>query len=97
LQELEFDSTLGKIPEEEYPVQRELLFQHGADVLRRLDVLQGQNLSEEAEKHFEAAVAARRTSGVSPQAGGGNGTHPDDPVKLITPAAKPAGKAAGLP
>ena len=37
LQELDFDHALGKIPEDEYPAQRSLLLQRGADVLRQLD------------------------------------------------------------
>lgn len=41
LRELDFDARLGKIPEEEYPVQRAALVQQGADLLRELDSLQG--------------------------------------------------------
>src|SRR3990172_12448663 len=40
LQELDFDHNLGKIPDEDYPVQRAQLLQKGADVLRRLDAHQ---------------------------------------------------------
>jgi NADH pyrophosphatase NudC (nudix superfamily) len=40
LQELDFDRTLGKVSEEEYPVQREALLKRGADILRQLDELQ---------------------------------------------------------
>jgi hypothetical protein len=39
LQELDFDQTLGKIPAEDYPVQRTALLQKGTEVLRQLDVL----------------------------------------------------------
>jgi hypothetical protein len=39
LQELDFDQSLGKIPAEDYPTQRALLLQKGAEVLRRLDTL----------------------------------------------------------
>ncbi len=39
LQELDFDQSLGKIPAEDYPVQRAALLQKGAEVLRRLDAL----------------------------------------------------------
>ena len=39
LQELDFDHHLGKIPTEDYPTQRALLLQKGADVLRKLDEL----------------------------------------------------------
>ena len=39
LQELDFDQSLGKIPVEDYPIQRTILLQNGAEVLRKLDVL----------------------------------------------------------
>src|SRR5512140_948489 len=39
LQELDFDQSLGKIPAEDYPVQRSALLQKGAEVLRQLDAL----------------------------------------------------------
>lgn len=32
LQELDFDYAMGKIPEEEYPAQRSVLLQRGAEV-----------------------------------------------------------------
>ena len=41
LQELDFDFKLGKIPAEEYTTQRASLVQTGADILRRLDEMQG--------------------------------------------------------
>ena len=37
IQELDFDYTLGKIPADEYPSQREMLVQSGAGILRQLD------------------------------------------------------------
>lgn len=39
LQELDFDFQLGKVPAEDYPVQRADLLQKGADILKRLDDL----------------------------------------------------------
>lgn len=67
LQELDFDFALGKVPAEEYPMQRATLLQHGADVLRRLDQMQaaGSTVTAPAssgsvEDRIEAAVAARR-------------------------------------
>jgi len=39
LQDLDFDHSLGKIPEEDFPVQRTALLQAGSIVLRRLDAL----------------------------------------------------------
>jgi hypothetical protein len=40
LQELDFDFTLGKIPEEIYFSQRSMLVTRGAEILRRLDSIQ---------------------------------------------------------
>ncbi len=61
LQELDFDYKLGKIPEEDYPSQRAELLQKGAEILRKLDALQPQPLSDdEVEKRIEEAAAARR-------------------------------------
>jgi len=39
LQELDFDFSLGKIPEEEYPEQRTGLLERGAAILRKLDAM----------------------------------------------------------
>lgn len=44
LQELDFDFKLGKIPLEEYSAQRAGLLQMGAEVLCRLDEIQGSSL-----------------------------------------------------
>ena len=63
IQELDFDFTLGKIPEEEYPGTRAMLLSQGADALRKLDELEKQNPEIEAEKRIEAAIAARRMAG----------------------------------
>ena len=41
LQELDFDHTLGKVPEADYPLQREHLVRRGAEILRQLDERQG--------------------------------------------------------
>jgi hypothetical protein len=49
LQELDFDQSLGKIPAEDYPAQRALLLQKGADVLRKLDLLTAETESRKAK------------------------------------------------
>jgi hypothetical protein len=73
LQELDFDYTLGKIPEEDYPEQRQSLVISGADVLRRLDAWQPQPAAQEAEARLEAAIAARRSDSARLQPVSGNG------------------------
>ncbi|MDD5368102.1 MAG: zinc ribbon domain-containing protein [Anaerolineaceae bacterium] len=60
LQELDFDFALGKIPPEDYPEQRALLLQTGAQVLRQLDTFQAQTPQETAEDRLEAVITARR-------------------------------------
>ena len=75
LSELDFDYTLGKIPEEDYPPQRTALLQKGAGLLRQLDALMPDADPGEAEKQLEAAIAARRmeAGGTNLPASGGAG------------------------
>jgi NADH pyrophosphatase NudC (nudix superfamily) len=64
LQELDFDFKLGKIPDEDYPVQRASLLQKGADILRKIDSLAPQPASaQDTEALLEKAIAARRADG----------------------------------
>jgi hypothetical protein len=65
LQELDFDHALGKIPKEDYPIQREILRQRGVEILRELDAIQ--EAGEEAgspEDRIEQEIAARRAGSV---------------------------------
>jgi hypothetical protein len=63
LQELEFDYSLGKVPEEDYPAQRANLLQKGADILRRLDELAPVKAQNDKDARLERAIAARRKNG----------------------------------
>jgi hypothetical protein len=71
LQDLEFDHTLGKVPEEDFPQQRLVFLEEGAEVLRQLDELEPPEVQprQSAEDRLEAAVAARRADAK----GNGNG------------------------
>jgi hypothetical protein len=60
LRELDFDYTLGKIPDEDYHPQRNALLQKGANLLRQIDALQPEVEAGDAETRLEAAIAARR-------------------------------------
>lgn len=60
LEELDFDYAIGKIPEEDYPVQRNLLIQRGAYILQELDKYEGEPEQEQAETRLESAITARR-------------------------------------
>jgi rubrerythrin len=76
LQELDFDFKLGKVPEEDYPVQRASLVQKGADILRKIDALaptlpyraDGGNDGQDTEARLERAIAARRADAAVSQA-----------------------------
>jgi hypothetical protein len=68
LQELDFDFKLGKIPDEDYPVQRTSLLQKGAEILRKIDLLapngtgvdRSTGTQGDVETRIERAIAARR-------------------------------------
>jgi hypothetical protein len=66
LHELDFDFKLGKIPENDYPVQRRTLLQKGAGILRKIDMLAVPSPSgrgdegKDVEARLERAIAARR-------------------------------------
>jgi hypothetical protein len=61
VQELDFDNALGKIPAEDYPVQRNALMATGAEVLRQLDQIESEGgAAGSVEDRLEAAIAARR-------------------------------------
>lgn len=62
LQELDFDYLLGKIPEEDYPSQRAVLVQRGAEILRKIDELQSLPKPQKAEDQLEAAISVRKTA-----------------------------------
>lgn len=74
LKELEFDSILGKIPEEDYPQQKALLMQRGAAVLRKLDSIVPEEAERSLDQEIETAFAIRRAESHSVVAvGSGNG------------------------
>jgi hypothetical protein len=106
LQELDFDYTLGKIPEEDYPAQRARMLQYGADILRKLDAYTPQPVSDTAEERLEQAIIARRiarqpvpTGAWTTNGNGGNGiSHPDDQLeaRIAERRRNRKGKAAGF-
>jgi hypothetical protein len=50
IQELDSDQSLGKIPPEDYPVQRAELIQRGVEVLRKIDALSPDTARATVEK-----------------------------------------------
>lgn len=84
LRELDFDNTLGKIPEEDYPPQRTALLHKGANLLRQLDALQPDVDAGDAATFQEADIAARQmVTGSSSTAANGH-------VGSVGPVAAPA-------
>ena len=73
LQELDFDFKLGKIPGEDYPVQRANLLQKGADVLRKIDELTTDSTQPDTEARIEHAITERRADS-APVRGASNPT-----------------------
>jgi hypothetical protein len=84
LQELDFDFQLGKIPEEDYPVQRDDLLRKGADILKELDslaparpplragngtTLASENTEQLSDDELESLLAARRKARKTKSAG----------------------------
>jgi hypothetical protein len=73
LLELDFDYSLGKVPVEDYPDQRANLVQLGADVMKKIDILQqtsslGQDLEPEkvtelvTDDDIESLITKRRSA-----------------------------------
>lgn len=65
LQELDFDFKLGKVPAEDYPEQRQMLLQKGAEILRQLDEIEKTFSSQDVETRIEKAAAKKRADASS--------------------------------
>jgi len=97
LQELDFDYTLGKVPEDDYPNERNALLQRGAEILRQLDALNPQTDSAQpfatsVEDRIEMAIAERAAATASAAVPNGAATgdtsstssYPaDDPLEVL--------------
>ncbi len=88
IQELDFDYALGKIPADEYPIQRAAWMQRGAEVLRKLDELQGKGAEQNQDDRIEAIIAARRAAApAAAAAAAGSGyapaQRPDDELEAL--------------
>jgi hypothetical protein len=60
LHELDFDFVLHKVPEEEYPVQRDALMAQTVEVLHKLDEAGSMPPEMDPDKRIEADLAKRR-------------------------------------
>jgi hypothetical protein len=69
LQELDFDQGLGKVPAEDFPLQRAELVTAAAAALGKLDALKAERPAQTVEARLEAAIAARRADTAQARAG----------------------------
>lgn len=60
LQELDFDFTLGKIPQVSYESQRTDLLQSGAATLRQIDLFHGEPADDALDARLEAEIKLRQ-------------------------------------
>ena len=60
LQELDFDFNLGKIPEEDFPTQRQFLLQKGAEIIKKLDEISGDEQSTDQLQRIEATLGGNK-------------------------------------
>ena len=63
LQELDLDQALGKIPPEDYPVQRKAMLKKGAEILRKLDAIADNPAGRPGRKGLQADSAASLPAG----------------------------------
>jgi hypothetical protein len=87
VKELDFDHSLGKIPETEYPDQRSALIYQAAEVMRQVDNLNKARGGEVSDR-LEAAIASRRTKVEKPVVRKGKraistGAAPDDELEAL--------------
>lgn len=89
LQELDFDFSLGKVPEEAYPEQRASLLQRGAAVLQKLDEL----MPQAASRKTTAPAAAARIERAAAAGDGSGKALGDDRIESMVAARRAARRA----
>jgi hypothetical protein len=97
LQELEFDHTLGKIPESQYPVQRANLMRYGAEILRQLDEYESEQGAISADDRLEAVIAARKEATTDKPQTSLPGVDPDDELEALIAARRRSQKESNQP
>jgi hypothetical protein len=93
LKELDFDYTLGKIPDDVYPEQRTSLLQRGADVLRQIDEYEGITVDNDRDDRIEAATTAAKSAVKSSVFA----TDPDDELEALIANRRRSHKENGQP
>ena len=79
LNELDADYDLGKIPEEDYPAQREVLKRNGIEVLKKLDALNISDNGKKAPKKSKPPVVAQQVQAGFPRMVNA----PDDDIEAL--------------
>lgn len=94
LQELDFDFTLGKIPEDSYVTQRAEMLQRGAQTLRQIDDFQGDLKDDTLGARLEAAIQSRRAESQLAE----DAPDPDDELEALIANRRRArnGKSGGF-
>jgi len=87
LQELEFDQTLGKIPESQYPSQRANMMRYGAEILRQIDEYEGSRSETTIDDRLEETIAARKIATAV--------VNPDDELEIMIAARRREQKSTG--
>lgn len=76
IQELDFDHTLGKIPEADYPLQRAALVAEAAAVVQQIETLrQQQPLPKEPARTLQTVTQPRRAASLE--------ASPDDEIEAL--------------
>lgn len=60
IKELDFDQVLGKIPADEYPIQRNALMLKAAEVMRQIDALQQEKRGIDIENQVDQSLPSHR-------------------------------------
>jgi ribosomal protein S27AE len=87
LKELDFDYSLGKVPEADYPLQRSSLVSQAAEAMRQVDTLAAIDGGEIPDR-IETAIATRRAEIDTPAARKSkrtvaSGAAPDDELEAL--------------
>lgn len=93
LQELDFDFKLGKVPAEDYPVQRASLLEKGADILRKLDALLPATRAAPAGQLDPGARIERAAAAGRPDGGSSEDLLADDRIESMLSARRAARRA----
>jgi hypothetical protein len=83
IQELDFDHSLGKIPEEEYPLQRASLLNRGAEVIKQLEAYKGVNGAELPRTRLPLEPAAAASLDGSIPAAKAASDNADDELEVL--------------